>query len=821
MEILNALLEISVYSGVIVIVIMLLKAVFKHRMSPCLHYAVWFVLLARLMLPFTVESGFHVFTAPAQTQSETSAAPLSQTAVTSSESAGNVNYGYRPQPVKKLESDTSVVSPVSPAAPVTNKPLSTEVVLLIVWLSGAGVSLIYIVVLFGSLRRRVRKNAAPPSSRLLALFDDVKAEMRIKTRLTLVCQYAYSTPALLLPKTVLMPIDTLVSMNDEQIKFALRHELTHYRHRDHITCLLICVLNAVYWFNPFVWLAFRQMRADMEVACDGAVVKSLDVPQKSRYALLIVGLFAQPERRRLVPCMAQGNTKKIAEQRVRGIFKAAKSRRSAKIVLALVAAVLLVSCFTTACQPTPEKPVVVGKGDNHLEEMIASSAASAAPSPSPSEKATLSEEELAALREALRESIDAPETYTDSFANEKGDVIVSIDAEVVVPAVTALPAAAVTMSGFTQERVDKLAKYFLGDAPVYEEEYVRTKDDIMYDIVHARQRIADLSKRTEDEVIDTINNLNGDIIELEDEYKAAPEQRKRTPSTIELLSNEYGTALNVITELGKLEAARFDIRNYSNSSTFSFNNDGAGLYYPSMHRAEELNGLPRGMSMNREDAEQLVLKCIRDLKIDDMQIASVLTQNYLNSFIDVNDEEYMKTANQCYVFTLTKAVKGLPILLIDSSVPLSSDDPNAPAHREPDYTCIAAPEHIYVYVDDTGIVRFEWYEPTELNSILSNSVTMQPFDDILQRAKENIFYKNYTAYGSTAHIVISRIELNLMRIMRKDKPGEYLIVPVWDFVGYKEDEHIKADPQAYTYVNSSFVTINAIDGSWVNRDWGY
>ena len=821
MNALNTLIEISIYAAAIVIVTMLLKTAFKHRMSPWLHYAVWLVLIMRLMLPVTMESGFHVFTTPAQTQSEAAISPQARPAEAMSETTAVKSNAYPSQPTGDFEPIESVASPASSTAPVTNKPLSTENVLLIIWLSGAGISLIYIAALYAALRFKVRRQTAAPSARLLALFDDVMTEMLIKAKLTLVCQYAYSTPALLLPRTVLMPIDTLVSMNDEQIKFALRHELTHYRHRDHITCLLICVLNAVYWFNPFVWLAFRQMRADMELACDGSVVKALDIPQKSRYAALIVGLFAQPERRQLVPGMAQGDAKRIAEQRVRGIFKAAKSHRSAKLVSALVAALLLVTCFTTACQPTPEKAVVVNKGDNHLEEMIASSAASAVPSPSPSAEATQSEEEKEALKQALRESIGAPMIYTDSFSNEKGDVTVSIDAEVVVPAVTALPVAAVTMSGFTQERVNQLAEYFLSDAPVFTEENVKTKDEIMADIIYDRQRINQLSQETESNKQDMISMLEDDITDLEEEYKTAPEDKKRTPSSIDLLPDDDGSSLYVFAELGKAEAAHFIVGNNPRISDFSFNNDGAGLYYPAMHRAEELNGIPRGMSMNREDAEQLVLKCIRDLKIDDMQIASVLTQNYLNSFIDVNDEEYMKTANQCYEFTLTKAVKGLPILLIDSSVPLSSDDSNAPTHREPEYTCIASPEHIYVYVDDTGIVRFEWYEPTALNSILSDNMTLQPFDDILQRAKENIFYKNYTAYGSTADICITQIELNLMRIMRKDKPGEYLIVPVWDFIGNVKQSYDGEEPKWSSFGDQSYVTINAIDGSWINRDWGY
>ena len=158
-----------------------------------------------------------------------------------------------------------------------------------------------------------------------------------------------------------MPLDALAAMNNEQTRYALRHELTHFKRGDHIVSILLSLLNAVYWFNPFVWLAFRQMRMDMETACDGAVVKRLDDKGRNRYAALIVSLFAQPVHRQIVLGMAQADARKVAEQRIRGIFMRGTSKRSVKLTAALMAAILLMTCFTTACQPTPEKEVVVAK----------------------------------------------------------------------------------------------------------------------------------------------------------------------------------------------------------------------------------------------------------------------------------------------------------------------------------------------------------------------------------------------------------------------------------------------------------------------------
>lgn len=208
-------------------------------------------------------------------------------------------------------SDVSVPAPQASASVDTTaatttpaQTLSLPNIALLAWAAGAGAGLTYIMVLYGVLRRRIRRNAAPPTLGLAVLFDEIKTDMGIKARLRLVCQYEYGTPALLFPCTVMMPVDALVAMSDEEVRYALRHELMHYKRGDHIMSLLLSVLCAVYWFNPFVWLAARQMRTDMEIACDSAVVSRLDADGKSHYASLIVGLFARPVHRQLVLGMA-------------------------------------------------------------------------------------------------------------------------------------------------------------------------------------------------------------------------------------------------------------------------------------------------------------------------------------------------------------------------------------------------------------------------------------------------------------------------------------------------------------------------------------
>ena len=180
MDILNTFFQITVYSGVIFVVTMLLKKLCKNSMSPWLHYTVWFVLVVRLMLPFTVESTFHVFSLPAQTQIETASVTQPEALAPAAEtSAEGTASDAQAKTVNPVELSDKTVSPAPASAPAKAASLSTQDFLLIVWLSGVGVCLMYLATLYTALRRRVRRNAAPPSQRLMALLEQTKAELDI------------------------------------------------------------------------------------------------------------------------------------------------------------------------------------------------------------------------------------------------------------------------------------------------------------------------------------------------------------------------------------------------------------------------------------------------------------------------------------------------------------------------------------------------------------------------------------------------------------------------------------------------------------------
>ncbi len=802
MSILDTVLEISIYAAIITAVMMLLKVCLKGRMSPLLHYAVWAVLIVRLILPVTFASPVHLLTIPQETQS-TEKTESAQSALSP------VDFGEAPA---AAEADTPVAAaevpqaqasaPVTASAQVPRKAqLKWEQMALIVWLIGAGIGFAYLAAVYCAMKAKIRRHGAPPSQRLTALFEEVKAQMGVKAQLRLVCVYEYGTPALMLPRTLLMPADALIAMDDMQVRHALRHELTHYKRGDHAVSGLLSVLTAVHWFNPAVWLAFRQVRADMETACDSAVVKEMGSVERARYASLVVKLFAQPAHRQMALGMARGNTKKTAERRVRGIFMSTKSKASGRLAAALTAAVMLVACFTTACQPTPETPIVVNKNDGVLESAIAAT-------PEPETR------------------YEAPETWTlDAFeANAK--LTVSADAQVDVPDTGAFPVYEIVKGQYTQEQVDKIIDYFFGDETLYEAGQPQTKSELQEWLVRARLEY--------EERLAGATNEAGNV-----KYENTPEQMLESIKIIEEQIETAPETNEIQVSDGQLKPQKVDVYQYETLYVTPDKSAGReGMKYLSVmndiggesgSHIQLVNGnryyrtgdtvsasQAPGIETTPEQAAQLVQDMLDSLGFDFMEAYQVEAGQVIESGEEVRSDltggyrvACLRRAGDFLVMTMSDGVDESK----ESGIMMEEEMQELYAYQWP-------PEELYVYVDDTGVTAIEWSSYGEIVSTISENVTLLPFAE-LGTAFKNAISAKYAwmeegeASYTRTEMCITRVALSMARIQVKDAPNQWQLVPAWEFYGtytsYEED----GTAQEYPYPDRSLLTLNAVDGSLI------
>lgn len=129
------------------------------------------------------------------------------------------------------------------------------------------------------------------------------------------------------------------------IRYMLLHELQHYKHKDAIASFLMNLFGVLYWFNPLVWFALKEMRNDREVACDTSVLKLLNESDYEDYGNTLIN-FAEKVSLTPFPFAAGiSGTMKQMQKRIINISSYQKPSVWKKVkgtgIFALIAVILL------------------------------------------------------------------------------------------------------------------------------------------------------------------------------------------------------------------------------------------------------------------------------------------------------------------------------------------------------------------------------------------------------------------------------------------------------------------------------------------------
>jgi len=235
-----------------------LKRLMQNRVSLRFQYYSWYVLIVSLLLPLFPSSIWNGWSFSAQN--------ASQTMATYNLSVNTVDMTHATQ---WTEDTTQLMME-------NTQKLYFEFGVLAVWLIG-----VFALIGFywcGSYRlRQVQHFAMSPAKEIQELFDRCCRKLEIRKTIQVRQSRFITAPVSFGWKKpfVVLPNQRINELPQTELEHVILHELTHIRHGDLITNYLFCGMQALYWFNPMVWLALRQMRRDREVYCDWAVLNEL------------------------------------------------------------------------------------------------------------------------------------------------------------------------------------------------------------------------------------------------------------------------------------------------------------------------------------------------------------------------------------------------------------------------------------------------------------------------------------------------------------------------------------------------------------------
>ena len=243
---------------------------------------------------------------------------------------------------------------------------------------------------------------------------------------------------------------------------------------------------------------------------------------------------------------------------------------------------------------------------------------------------------------------------------------------------------------------------------------------------------------------------------------------------------------------------------------FERTNPITGTWYPTAkHTNVYLGNQPARCSLTKDEAQCMADEAVSRFAPDFSCVGQAVIKGEKASGSGEYSEDY--SGQEAWVLFYGKDLE-LPVTY-DTAFP---NDPHNHVHH---------PETLVVVVDDAGIESMLFNAPYSLNGTLDENCTLMPFDQIMEIAARLMplkiaFYEQ--SYGDI-RVQITEIRLGYMYTLHKNKPGEYILTPVWDFVGtaeYRRSKNGKITAESSEPFTSR-LTINAIDGTVIDRSYGY
>lgn len=347
--------EILITSSVLIAALLLLRRVFRKSISRRAQYALWALVLVRLLVPVNLPALEHnVLTA---------ASPVTERAEALYIEPNSASiYGQDGAQVVVPEIPQAAVGPATPdntltfstqdvfntpveAVTVYQRQIALEDLFRPVWYGGMALMAVWFLLSNLLFWQKLRRCRTP-----YPVEGCARRVYLVEEGLPSPCLFGlFHSAVYLTPASVSSP---------ESLRHVLAHEETHARHLDPLWSLLRAVCLTVYWFNPLVWAAAIASRNDCELACDEGAIRVLGEEERIPYGRTLLSLI--PVQRGPANPLLSATTMTAGKKQLKNrVTRIAESRRTVGVALFAVIALTAMVCaatFTGAATKAPEEP---------------------------------------------------------------------------------------------------------------------------------------------------------------------------------------------------------------------------------------------------------------------------------------------------------------------------------------------------------------------------------------------------------------------------------------------------------------------------------
>ena len=277
------LLYSSLMGSLLTGIILLVRAILKHRMGANWYYLLWLLLIIKLLLPFAPESPISVFNI------------FSQLSIQNF--SGNYFEAEMDEKTdRKLDSqsNTAEMGGSDDYFIAVNRPFpSGDKVVFFAWLMGVMSLAVYTFHLAGKQKWVIKGSLRVTDNDVLRLLEECKQMINTTSGPVLIESPVIRSPMVAgaTKPYILFPAGIIGKLSQAELRFILLHELAHLQRRDLYMNWMMSLLAIIHWFNPMIWYAFYKMRQDRELACDAYVLSVLNPEEYKSYGATIISFL--------------------------------------------------------------------------------------------------------------------------------------------------------------------------------------------------------------------------------------------------------------------------------------------------------------------------------------------------------------------------------------------------------------------------------------------------------------------------------------------------------------------------------------------------
>ena len=489
-------------------------------------------------------------------------------------------------------------------------------------------------------------------------------------------------------------------------------------------------------------------------------------------------------------------------------------------------------CFVLAsgCAETPEDAVVKKKNGQSMENY------------KEAEESRQEKETEGAEENTLAKRLQVPDTYTADNQSGDGTFHLSCDARVEVPDVEQVGIYKVGQLPFDETIITQIIKGLFGDQPMYDgnQYFQTTKAEALAKLEELKKYqaegnmdpygyLAAMDASGEAYDPEEVYSLQREIDSWEETYQSAPEEKVR--EVVSPAISEEGCFSGAVEMDGsvyqyKLKEGAGDHMHIEAIRVADGEIAGSGMWNDSLYGGEvpEEMELPsrqeaeQRAGISKEEAVQQADAYLQNMGLTDFSAKEVNLALKTSATPSINETTSYKEAPAGYLVSYTRDLDGFPVT---SEMNYGGNLESMESTQE-----TWAYEKVEILVNQEGLQYVQILNLYQVGEKQVENVEMKPFSEIAKIFEQMIQIQNADmGEDRTVNLQIDRVTLGYMRVY---DPGadsaSGILVPVWDFFGTETGKTtIEGETMDISVCQPdySFLTINAVDGTVINKSLGY